>query len=61
MDQFDRTKDRKRYLAIIAARYLRDNDEDTIVYDDAECDGWCLAADIISEWDISAEEMRDVK
>jgi hypothetical protein len=57
---FDRIKDRKRYLAIIAVRYLRENDGDTVMYDDAECDGWCLADDLISEWDLTDDELKRV-
>lgn len=51
-------EDRKRYLAIIAVRYLLRNGEDTIRYDEAECDGMCLAGDIAAEWDITADELK---
>jgi len=52
--------ERKRYLAIIAVRYLRRNGEDTIRYDDAECDGECLANDITAEWDLTDDELKAV-
>lgn len=50
--------ERKRYLAIIAVRYLLRNGDDTIHYDDAECDGLCLAGDIAAEWDITENELK---
>jgi hypothetical protein len=51
--------DRKRYLAIITVRYLRNDPNFCIWYDEAECDGECLANDIIAEWDLTADELRE--
>ena len=43
----DPKEDRKLYLARVMVAYLREYDgEGTIVFDNAECDGNCLADDI---------------
>lgn len=51
--------DRKRYLAIVAVRYLRENPYEPVWYDDAECDGECLANDLIAEWDLTDDELAE--
>ena len=54
-------QDRKRYLAIIAIRYLTKVPPEDIYYDGAQCDGWALADDIKAEWDISGDELLTVQ
>ena len=51
--------DRKRYLVIQAIRYLQSHPDGDIFYDDADCDGACLADDMISEFDIELTEIRE--
>lgn len=52
-------EDRKTYLARVAVALLEANDgtmtEETIIYDDAECDASCLAEDMKNEFDIEEE------
>lgn len=60
---------RKDYLIRVAVAYLLKVDHtghfstgypDTIKYDDADCDGICLANDIMDEFvDINFEEFED--
>jgi len=54
-------KDRKEYLVRLAIDYIRDHTgfvgvDDSIYYDDAECDGYALADDLSSEFEI--EDMQ---
>tara|TARA_R110002020_G_scaffold213427_1_gene420197 strand:- start:7178 stop:7378 length:201 start_codon:yes stop_codon:yes gene_type:complete len=48
---------RKEYLARVSIEYLRNNVlfEELIKFDDAECDGDCLADDIESAWGFEKE------
>lgn len=43
---------RKEYLVALAMAYLREHGEDTMFYDEAECDGYCLADDLGVEFNI---------
>ncbi len=52
---------RKDYLARVMVAYLEnafnlENGYAILIYDDAECDGNCLAEDIRAEFDIDDEE-----
>jgi len=40
---------RLEYLLTVAVAYIYDNPESTIFYDDAECDGYCLAEELENE------------
>ena len=48
---------RKEYLIRVAIAMLHDNafNMNSIVYDDAECDAFCLAEDLTIEFDINTE------
>jgi hypothetical protein len=49
---------RRNYLARVMIAYLREcygTAEETIFYDEAVCDGHCLADDIEAEFDIKDE------
>ena len=51
------SEDRKTYLVRLAISFLRENSgyalsNDTLFYDEAECDGFCLADDLEIEFDI---------
>jgi hypothetical protein len=39
-------KSRKEYLVALAVAYLEENGGDTVIYDEAECDGYALAEDL---------------
>jgi len=48
---------RKEYLVRLAVRYIEDHTgivgmDDSLFYDDAECDGYCLAEDLKIEFNI---------
>lgn len=46
---------RKEYLLRVTIAYLREvplMNEGVIIFDDAECDGACLADDLESEFDV---------
>lgn len=50
-------ENRKNYLVRLAIAFLDENSgynlqNDTLFYDEAECDGFCLADDLRSEFDI---------
>lgn len=50
-------EDRREYLVRIAIDYIENHTgfigvDDEIFYDDAECDGYCLAEDLKAEFDI---------
>lgn len=51
---------RKEYLVKLAIAFLRENSgyglqNDTLFYDEAECDGFCLAEDLSAEFDIEED------
>ncbi len=53
-------EERKEYLVRLAIAFLRENSgyslqNDTLYYDEAECDGFCLADDLTIEFDIEDE------
>ena len=53
-------EERKDYLVRLAIFFLRENSgyglqNDTLFYDDAECDGYCLADDLSTEFDIQED------
>lgn len=55
--------DRRRYLAVQAVRYLRNFGADgpevnTIHYDEADCDAWCLADDLTAAFDLTPEDLE---
>lgn len=55
-------KSRKEYLVTLAIQYIRSHTgylgmDDDIFFDDAECDGFALANDLASEFEL--DEMRD--
>ena len=42
-------EDRRDYMLLVAAEYIRDNWPDGIIfYDDVDCDGYCVADDCLS-------------
>jgi len=48
---------RKQYLVALAIEFLRENTgyvgiDDTVFYDEAECDGLCLANDMAEEFEL---------
>ena len=44
-------KDRKDYLVYVAIKYLKaDESARTVFFDEAVCDGWCLANDLEFEF-----------
>jgi len=50
-------EERKYYLVRLAIAFLIENsgyglENDTLFYDEAECDGYCLAEDLRIEFDI---------
>lgn len=49
-----RNENRKDYLIRVAISMLRENgySMETIVYDEAECDAFCLADDLEAEFDL---------
>jgi hypothetical protein len=50
-------EDRKDYLIRVAIRMLEESgyDIDSVEYDEAECDAFCLAADLTIEFNITEE------
>ena len=49
MREQGKDEDRRDYMLKIAAEYIREHCPDgDIYYDDAECDGYCVADDCIS-------------
>lgn len=53
-------EDRKTYLVRLAIEYIKEHTgyvgmDDELFYDDAECDGYCLADDLRIEFDIEDE------
>jgi len=56
-------KDRKEYLVKLAIIFIRNHCgfigmDDGIFFDEAECDGYCLADDIESEFGFEDEELK---
>ena len=50
---------RKDYLVRVAITYLREiplMNEGVLIFDEAECDGFCLADDLETEFDIEMDE-----
>lgn len=49
---------RREYMVRVAIEYLTKHDKScsTIVYDDAECDGWCIADDLLCAFDLDVED-----
>ena len=50
-------EDRKTYLVRLAIEYIKEHTgyvgmDDELYYDEAECDGYCLADDLRIEFDI---------
>ncbi len=53
-------EDRKTYLVRLAIEYIKEHTgyvgmDDELFYDEAECDGYCLADDLRIEFDIEDE------
>lgn len=53
-------EDRKTYLVRLAIEYIKEHTgyvgmDDGLFYDEAECDGYCLADDLRIEFDIEDE------
>ena len=54
-------EDRKDYMLLVAAEYIRENWPDGMIfYDDAECDGYCVADDCESVSDSMAVISKSV-
>ena len=51
-------EERKRYLVAQAIRYIRERPDGELDYDGTTCDGYCLADDLESEWDIESAELK---
>jgi hypothetical protein len=50
-------EDRKDYMLLVAAEYIRENCPDGMIfYDDAECDGGCVSDDCYVASDSYLEE-----
>ena len=53
-------EDRKTYLVRLAIEYIKEHTgyvgiDDELFYDETECDGYCLADDLMIEFDIENE------
>ena len=56
----NKNENRKDFLVRLAIAFLNENsgyslENDTLYYDDAECDGYCLAEDLKAEFNIDDE------